>query len=222
MFFCKCLKWVLLALLLVSLDLHAGRPFLTDDATIVDDCQIESWWQREAGENSYWAMPACRAGIVELAVAYGKYHSTEADEYELAAKVLLREMDESDLGVTLELAHSSEEGQAFKGDSQLVLALSKAWLDESWVLHANAGIVRHHQESEDWLLGLALQWSPLEKHGGFIELFREEAGRPLLQVGYICEPIKDVLQLDVSYAEQLQRSAQQRLFTLGWVYAFSF
>lgn len=113
-------------------------------------------------------------------------------------------------------------GRRLKVIAKLVLAVSKAWLDESWILHANVGIVRHHQKSEDWLLGLALQWSPLEKHGGFVELFREEVGRPLLQVGYIYEPIKDVLQLDVSYAEQLQSSAQQRLFTLGWVYAFSF
>lgn len=119
MFLNDCLRLTALTLLLFPVDLHAGRPFLTDDATIVEDCQIESWWQRDVGENSYWAMPACRAGMVELAVAYGKHHGTEADEYELAAKVLLSEVDEGDLGVTLELAHGSEEGQAFKGDSQV-------------------------------------------------------------------------------------------------------
>lgn len=218
----KLKKLLVVLLLFASCDLYAARPLLTDDADIADGCEIESWWQREDGENSYWAAPACRVGFVELGLAYGKFQQDLADEYELAAKFLLADMEQQFLGLTLELAHESAEHQAFKGSTQLVMAASKAWLDETWMLHANAGIIHHHDSSEDWLLALALQWSPWEMHSGFVEVFREEAGRPLMQVGYIFEPIAEVLQFDISYAEQLQKTARQRLFTLGWVYAFSF
>lgn len=210
----------LLTLFLLSVEVSAARPFATDDATIAEGCELELWWQSEAGEQHAWVSPVCGFGLIELTAAYGVGLSSADDQYELAIKTELKTLEENGLGVTLELAHESAEHQAFKGQTQVVLALSKAWLGEELIWHNNIGRIHSYDEKDDWLVASALQWTPVDQHSLFVELFREQAGRPFYQVGYMFEVLEDVLQLDISYGSRFKRSGAERLVTAGLVLGF--
>lgn len=212
---------ILLLTCVISSIAHAGRPLFTDDATLVEDCQIESWWQREQGEHAFWQLPACHVGGVELAVGAAKTQSAEADLFVLAAKTEILRLKPDSYGVTLQLEHELAEGNAMRGDTHLNFSLSKSWLADDWLLHLNAGYLRRYQARNDWTAGVAVQRQIARTQSVFIELYRETAGRPLYQLGYIIEPIRDRLQLDISFSNRLSGSGGQEFYSAGFVYYFS-
>lgn len=200
---------------------QAGRPLLTDDATITDDCQLESWWQRESSGHAFWQLPACNVGGVELAIGGAKRQSAEVDLFVLAAKTQLLTLKPYSFGITVQIEHELGEGNAMRGDTHLNFALTKSWHADDWLLHVNAGHVRRYQDNNDWTLGIALQRQIARTQSVFIELYREAAGRPLYQLGYLIEPIRDRLQLDISFANRLSTKGGQEFYSAGFVYYFS-
>ena len=71
---------VIAALLLVASAAHAARPFVTDDARIVDrgGCQIETYVKRQQkfDENEFWFLPACNPWGAELTAGHISVNST--------------------------------------------------------------------------------------------------------------------------------------------------
>ena len=57
------MRLILAALVLIASHAHAARPFVTDDARVVDPqgCQVETFYkrQREFREQEFWILPAC-------------------------------------------------------------------------------------------------------------------------------------------------------------------
>ena len=90
---------------------HAARPFVTDDARIVDtgSCQIESFakHQRRHPENEVWLLPGCTpVGPVELTLGGFRTDNADAGTSSSAiaqAKTLLRELRTNDFGLALTL-----------------------------------------------------------------------------------------------------------------------
>lgn len=200
---------------------QAGRPVLTDDATVVEDCQLESWWQRENGEHAFWQLPACYISGVELAMGAAKTQSGEDDLFVLAAKTELLTLKPDSIGITVQIAHELAEGNAMRGDTQLNFALTKSWLADDWLLHINTGYLRRYNDRNDWTAGIALQRQIARTQSVFIELYREQAGRPLYQLGYMIELLRNRLQLDISFANRLSTKGGQEFYTAGFVYYFS-
>ena len=65
------MRLLLATLALIASPAYAARPFVTDDARVVDPqgCQIETFYkhQREVREHEFWFLPACNPwGRVEL------------------------------------------------------------------------------------------------------------------------------------------------------------
>ncbi|TLY72116.1 MAG: hypothetical protein E6K43_13440 [Gammaproteobacteria bacterium] len=72
---------------------YAARPFFTDDARIVDNCQIETFYkeQRSYSGSEFWFLPACKALGFELTAGGNRI---EGDRNEiLQAKLLLKPLD---------------------------------------------------------------------------------------------------------------------------------
>ena len=71
----------------------AARPFFTDDARIVDNCQIETFYkeQRTYSGSEFWFLPACKVLGFEITAGGNRI---EGDRNEVVqAKFLLKPLD---------------------------------------------------------------------------------------------------------------------------------
>lgn len=200
---------------------HAARPFITDDATIVDNCQIESWWQRDNGQSSFWLVPACNMAGVELAVGGTKTASNEKNSYTFSAKTELKALQPNHFGITLGVSHDIAAGDSLRGDTHLNIALTKSGLDDQFLIHVNAGHMLRQHGNNDWTTGIAGQWQAAESQWLFAELYREQAGRPYYQLGYLVEVLPDRLQLDASYGNRFHEKGGENFVSAGLVFYFS-
>ncbi len=104
------------AVLAVAASMHvpaafAARPFVTDDARIVDEggCQIESFVkrQRKFNEQEFWFLPGCTpTGPVELTLGGIRTDNAETGTSSGAivqAKTLIRTLRTNDYGLALTL-----------------------------------------------------------------------------------------------------------------------
>lgn len=210
-----------LGLAVTTLPALAGRPILTDDATIVDNCQLESWAERQGGANTFWTVPACRAFGVEWGIGIAKTPDSEPQQYAFAAKTEIKNLQSNSYGVTAQLAYQFAADARQNGDWLLNLAYTQSLADDALLIHANLGYLQRDSAENDWVAGVALQYALQENHWVFAELYREQAGRPLYQVGYLAELIPQRLQLDISYSNRLSRSEREDLITAGFVFYFS-
>lgn len=198
----------------------AGRPFVTDDATIVDDCQLESWWQREDADNALWVMPACNVAGVELGLGAAKTAKGNDNLYVLAAKTELKTLQTNGYGITVGAEYEFPAQNTKHGDIHVNFAFSKSWLDDQFIVHANAGRIMRDEAHDDWTSGIAVQWEAAENQWLFAELYREEAGRPSYQLGYLTEVLPERLQLDISYGNHLHEKGGEDFFSVGAVFYF--
>lgn len=215
------LATLILGCCLVSLPTQAGRPMFTDDATIVEQCQLESWWQRERSGNSLWFLPACQLAGVEWGLGVARPPSGEPQLYQLAAKTELKALTANSFGITAQLAYEFAAGSQQHGDIQLNMALTQSWQDDAWLLHLNTGRVQRYQQNNDWTAGIALQRELGANQWLFVELYREQAGRPLYQLGYLQEVLPGRLQLDASYGNRLHRQGREDFVSAGAVLYFN-
>ena len=91
-------------------EVHAARPFVTDDARIVDKggCQIETFIkrQRKLDEREFWFLPACNPfGRVELTLGRTWVDSMPGDSRVdiLQAKTLIKALETNGSGYALTL-----------------------------------------------------------------------------------------------------------------------
>ena len=87
---------------------HAARPFVTDDARVVDQggCQIETFVksQRRYDENEIWFVPACNPWGVELTAGHIKVDGNQngnSSTVLLQAKTLLKPLVTNGAGFAL-------------------------------------------------------------------------------------------------------------------------
>ena len=70
------MRLLLLALLLASVEARAARPFVTDDARIVDKdgCQLETFVKRQSrfDESEFWFLPSCNPWGAELTAGHSR------------------------------------------------------------------------------------------------------------------------------------------------------
>lgn len=88
---------LLAAALAIAPAAHAARPFVTDDARIVDrdGCQVETFVkrQRRFDEHEFWILPACNPWGAELTAGHIRIDSTPNGDTRatvLQAKMLLK------------------------------------------------------------------------------------------------------------------------------------
>ncbi len=129
----------------------AARPFVTDDARIVDPggCQIEMFIKRQSkfGEREAWFLPGCNPGG-NLELTFGGLNiqndaDGRASSLIAQGKTLLRPLRTDDYGVALSVGAARPRpfaaGAASRWSPFLNLISSVSLRHDAIVIHANAG-----------------------------------------------------------------------------------
>ena len=207
---------------------HAARPFVTDDARIVDTggCQIESFvkHQRRHREDEFWFLPGCTpVGQVELTL--GGIRTDNATEGISStaiaqAKTLLRTLRTNDFGLALTLGAArlnTIDPALARGWSPYVNAIgSLSVLDDAAVIHANAGSIRDRVMSRTratW--GLGAEIALTSRLFAIVEGYGQEAERPSRQVGLRFWVMPNRFQIDCTVGAQPGEPRSNRWTSVG-------
>jgi hypothetical protein len=160
------MRRIVLALAALPALAHAARPFVTDDARIVDPggCQLESWAKARENGNEFWLLPACNPfGNLEISAGLGELRPDGAEpsrDKVLQVKTLFRELKPNGVGWGMAagaVARPGPEGGGNRLSSVYAyFPVSASFRDDQWVVHANLGLQREReagQTSLTWGLG---------------------------------------------------------------------
>ncbi|MFY9314339.1 MAG: hypothetical protein WAO95_02120 [Burkholderiales bacterium] len=212
-------RLVLLLFLLACAPAHAARPFVTDDARIVDKdgCQVETFVkdQRRFSESEFWFVPACNPWGAELTAGYIRVNSDPAGDTNSAvfqAKTLLKPLETNGAGFALSLGTfaGNKIGPYVNGIGSLSLA------DDRVVLHGNLGAIRDNvARLSRWTWGLGGEILLLAPRiYGILETYGQRADKPTLHTGLRIWVVPNRVQVDTTVG--LQNSDPERRFgTVG-------
>lgn len=199
---------------------HAARPFVTDDARVVDrgGCQIETFYkeQRAYSGSEFWFLPACNPFGLELTAGGNRIE----DEHSvvLQGKTLLKPLETNGSGFALTLGTFYVNPQDGRNVwSPYVNAIgSFSFLDDRAVVHANIGAIRDRIAGFDrgtWGLGLeALLVAP--RLYGILETFGQYADKPTHHAGLRFWIVPNKFQVDTSVGNQ-NGEPPQRFYSVG-------
>ena len=195
---------------------HAARPFVTDDARMVDPggCQVESFAKQQlrTRESEFWFLPACNPfGKLEMTV--GSTNSSDAPDSSrtvlLQGKTVLRPLQTNDFGLALSLGtqRTTPATPAARWNPFLNAIASVSLRDDAVVLHANAGALNDRLASRTrgtWGLGAEILFT--SRLYGIAESYGQEGERPSKQAGlrYWVEPNR--FQVDSTVGTQRGRT----------------
>ncbi len=209
-----CLSGITAALAVSSPLANAARPFVVDDARVVERgaCQIETWRRNNRDSHEYWALPACNPFGVEL-TAGGGYQSSKSPvpdltDYQFQGKWLGRELTENGWGwgFAAGLVRHADINlrQNLIGSRYFYFPVSVSFRDDRVVLLTNLGGVDNRDEGRRgvlWGIGGEFYLTPR------VMLAAETYGATGLgsyaQFGGRLWIVPDHLQLDASYGGNL-------------------
>lgn len=213
------MRLLLAALLLAACAAHAARPFVTDDARVVDrdGCQIETFVkrQRRIDESEFWFLPACNPWGAELTLGHARLDSTPAGDTRttvLQVKTLLKPLATNGAGFALALGML-----ASTANSPYFNAIgSFSFADDRVVLHANLGGIRDNVarlSRGTWGAGAeVLLLAP--RLYGILESYGQRGEKPTAHAGLRIWIVPNQVQVDTTVGLQ-QASPERRFATVG-------
>jgi len=203
------------ALGLASASAHAARPFVTDDARIVDKCQIETYYkeQQTYSGNEFWFLPACNAEYLGLPfnfeITAGGNRVEGEDNGILQVKFLLKTLETNGAGYAVSLGKVG-------GQPYFNTILSRSILDDRVVFHANLGGFRDTGAS--WGYGAeVLLWAP--RVYGIFEGYGVHRETPTYHYGARFWVVPDHFQVDMTQGQQTG-TGNRRFYTVGLRFLF--
>jgi hypothetical protein len=209
----------------------AARPFVVDDARIVDrgGCQVESWVKRNPGSHELWALPACNPFGAELTAGVGAlYHDAPGNrderDQQLQVKGLFRELRRNDYGWGLAAGMvrraDINTNQNLLASTYFYLPLSLSFADDRFVLLTNVGGVDNRDRGRrgmSW--GVGGEYYATERFVLLAEVYGATGLDRYAQAGLRYWLLPNRWQLDGSYGFQLNGGNRAEWFTLGfrWV-----
>src|SRR5262245_28400201 len=206
---------------------HAARPFVTDDARIVDPggYQIESFikHQRTVSENEFWFLPAWNPGsIVELTL--GGFTLRNADDGNAntaiaQAKTLLRPLRANDFGLALTLGALRLEtlgtdGAAWSPFVNLVGSVSL--MDDAVVVHANTGLLDDRlSDVKRYTWGLGAEIATVSRLWAIVEAYNQEGDKPSAQLGLRYWVVQNRMQVDGTLGSQHSEPRNRSWISIG-------
>jgi hypothetical protein len=209
-----------LVMVISSYGAHAARPFVTDDARVVDrgGCQIETFYkeQRKYSGSEFWFLPACNPFGLELTA--GGNRIEEEHSVVLQGKTVLKPLQTNGSGFALTLGAfyvNPRDGRNVW--SPYVNGIgSFSFLDDRAVVHANIGAIRDRIAGFDrgtWGLGLeALLVAP--RLYGILETFGQYADKPTHHAGLRFWIVPNRFQVDSTVGNQ-NGEPPQRFYSVG-------
>jgi len=221
------MRLLLAALAFSALPAHGARPFVTDDARVVDPqgCQVETFYkrQREFHEREYWVLPACNPwGRVELTLGGNWIDSTQpGDSHTLIAQaktlVVPLETNGAGFAFTLGVAQVSPFQSARAVNPYLNGIGSFSFLDDRVVLHANLGAVRDNQvhlTRGTWGLGAEILLVAPRLYA-ILETYGQRLEKPTLHGGLRFWIVPNRVQIDSTIGSQHATPFDRRFGTVG-------
>jgi hypothetical protein len=188
---------------------HAARPFVTDDARIVDPggYQIESFLkhQRNVHEDEFWFLPAWNPRTsVEL--TFGGFLLRNAEEGRAStliaqAKTLLRPLQANDFGFAVTLGALGQDPVVSTDRPRwspfVNLIGSRSWMDDAVVVHANAGLIDDRSGAvRRYTWGLGSEIAIGARLWTIVEAYNQEGEKPSTQIGLRYWVVQSRLQVD--------------------------
>ena len=206
----------------------AARPFVTDDARIVDPggCQIETFIkrQRNFGEREEWFLPGCNPGG-NLELTFGGLNvSNDAAGRSSAliaqGKTLLKPLKTNGYGVALTLGALRQSqfaaGAPMPWSPFLNLVSSASLRDDALVIHANAGALDDRAGGvtrPTWGLGAELLIAP--RLYAIAESYGQKGDKASRQVGLRFWLVPERVQVDGTLGAQRSGPPGRNWTSLG-------
>jgi hypothetical protein len=219
--------FVALALLAHCPRVEAARPFVTDDARVVDvgGCQIETFvkQQRNFGEREFWFLPACNPAGVEITAgglnlrndAAGRSSSTI-----LQGKALLRPLQTNGYGVALTVGGLQQRpfvgSQPYYWSPYVNLVSSISVKDDRAVFHLNAGALDDRNTGvlrPTWGVGSEILVAP--RLYAIVEAYGQKGEKTNQQIGLRFWVVPNRVQIDGTYGAQKSGPPTRTWTSLG-------
>lgn len=188
-----------LAAIFLTAGAHAARPFVTDDARVVEKggCQIETFYkdQRAYSGSEFWFLPACNPSGVELTLGGNRIEGN--DSLILQAKALFKPLETNGYGLAGSVG-------LFGGDPYVNGIASASFFDDRAVVHANLGMIQDRDANllrGAWGLGLEALLFPPRLYG-ILETYGIKDEKPTLHYGLRFWIVPDRFQVDATHGEQ--------------------
>lgn len=206
---------LLLALALAPVPSQAARPFVTDDARVVDagGCQIETFIkkQRNFGEREAWFLPGCNPGGNAELTFGGVDTRSDAEGHASAliaqGKTLFRPLQTNGYGLAATLGAVRQ--RAFAADRAshwspfLNLISSISLRNDALVVHVNAGTLDDRNTRvmrPTWGLGAEIQIVP--RLQAIVESYGQRGEKTSQQIGLRYWVVPDRVQIDSTLTSQ--------------------
>lgn len=209
-----------LAMILAAGDARAARPFVTDDARVVDQggCQIETFYkeQRAYSGSEFWFLPACNPFGLELTAGANRIEDERSAV--LQGKTVLKPLETNGSGYALAVGafHSNPQAGSNFWSPYVNGIASFSFLDDRAVVHANFGAIRDRDINRDratWGIGLeALLVAP--RLYGILESFGQSYDKPTLHGGLRYWIVLNRFQVDSTLGNQ-NGDPPQRFYSVG-------
>lgn len=216
--------WALIAL--ACTPAFAGRPFTTEDASVLEDkaCQLEAWIDRAEDASAGWMVPACNFGWGiewQLGAARTREAGTSRfGESYFQGKGLLREMrDDSPWGIGLVVGAIRRPLQAVhRGwDNPYALVPASVAVNDAVTLHANVGGLRDRGAGRNLTLwGVAAEGAVHPRLTLLAEAYGENSERPFVRAGARYSAIPGRLDLDLSAVARPGGTRDERFLSIGF------
>lgn len=208
------------ALLLPATSHAAGGHHAVDDAAILDvgECQVETWVERQAGDQLLHLGPACRVLGMEAGLHVDRIRLGRQTAPGVAG-VQLKWAQELQPGLSVGALWSADWQHGSPGQASQILLLPLTWQPHATLaLHLNIGREFRPQAADRTRHGLALEWQPNAQWQLLAEQWRD-AVEPQRRLG-LRFFATERLSLDVSRATRLcaQRPARWAL-GVNWSFA---
>jgi hypothetical protein len=205
---------------------QAARPFVTDDARIVDPggYQIETYYKRQRAfrENEFWFLPAHNpGGRVELTLGGFRVDSEPQGNSRALiaqAKTLLRPLETNGSGyaLTVGLMRLSRDAPGSVENNPYINGIgSLSFSDDAVVMHANLGARRDAEAGltrGTWGLGAEIRLH--ERLFGIVETYGERGEKPTKHLGLRVWIVPSRVQVDSTLGFE-RTDPERRFYTVG-------
>lgn len=225
----KPLRFLLSILILsfAATPAHAARPFVTDDARVVDPggCQIETFVKRQGkfSEREFWFLPACNpSGNLELTFGGYNVHSAlpgDSTAVIMQGKTLLKPLETNGAGFALTLgALRARPFQSATTINPYINSLgSFSLLDDRLVLHTNLGAIHDRQAAVvrgTWGIGGEILLSAPRLYG-IVESYGQRGEKPTFHTGFRFWIVPGRVQVDATAGRQNSGPPERHFHSIG-------
>jgi hypothetical protein len=192
---------------------HAGRPFVTEDAGVLEkaECEWESVAARartrgEPRETGWSTQVGCGVGLntqLALSFARSKFESERTNAWALGGKTGLIDGGEEGTSLTLAYGAVSAKGPgdgSYRWNTAAVNLVVTQPLPADWTLHGNVGWTRDRPSklnTTTW--AVAAEWAASEQWAVGAEVYGDDRDKPWFGVGARWT-LSEAWSLNASYA----------------------